>query len=116
MKTLFYFRNQQKLNARMYSDFKSGVFSPCFNDYLCWKFNHSEQLDLTLPKIHALLFEISAKLRTYELQYPKAYMPTDIYLNDDPWQLYTGYDKDKYMVSYLEKIEDELIRILPLFK
>ncbi|MGL4780561.1 MAG: hypothetical protein ACRCXN_07010 [Bacteroidales bacterium] len=116
METPLFFKNQKKLNARMYSDFTSGAFNTCFNEYLNWKFNHSDQLDLSLTQIHSLLLDIAVHLNAYELKYPNANMPTDIYINNDPWQLYAGYAKDKYMVSYLEKIEDELIRMLPLFK
>ncbi len=36
----------------------------------------------------------------------------DAYIDEDPWQQYKGFGKDKYVVSYLEGIDSELKNII----
>lgn len=116
MKTLIYFRNQNALTLRMKDDFLSGKFEPCVNEYLAWKFNSHGSDSLSLHQIHSALMVIAQQLDNYSRKHSKPYAGLGLYINNDPWQFYSGYGEDKYMVSYLEFIEDELLRILPLVK
>ncbi|MGL5729719.1 MAG: hypothetical protein ACRCX5_01190 [Bacteroidales bacterium] len=116
MKTHLYFKNQKTLNLRMKSDFNAGMFNLCFSEYLNWKFDNTKDLTLDINKIHQLLSEINSQLQIYDFKYAKPYSNLGLYINDDPWQCYSGFGMDKYMISYLEYLEDELIRLLPIFK
>ena len=50
-------------------------------------------------------------LEKYDIKYPGAASYTEPYLNDDPWQSYKMYEDDKYIVSYLSYMENELLNL-----
>ena len=48
----------------------------------------------------------------YYNKYPNTYKNMDTYINEDPWQEHKGYGKDKFTVSYLERIEGKLTNLI----
>lgn len=63
---------------------------------------------------YTMIDESVKQLEEYYTKYPNAFSNMDFYINGDVWQLYKGFGKDKYIVSYLEGIEGELNKILPI--
>lgn len=78
-----------------------------YGAYLRWKFDGDD-----LPSFREVVDmseRVSEDLERYDIKYPDAASYSETYLNDDPWQNYKLYKDDKYIVSYLSYMEEELI-------
>lgn len=110
------FDKQNMFHKSMIKAYKSGIIpnASTFRPYFKWKTGKCSPKDITRETAHNMLNEASRLLNAYYQKYPNACADMDAYINNDPWQLYRGFGDDKYMVSYLEAIENELINIMPL--
>lgn len=59
-----------------------------------------------------MIDEICNMFDGYYNKYPNTYKNMDTYINEDPWQEHKGYGKDKFTVSYLERIEGKLTNLI----
>lgn len=107
------FEKQNLFRHRMLEDYKQGtipsasVFEPYFN----WKMGKCGHSEITKGMAYMMMDEASALLEGYYEKYPRANENLHAYINEDPWQAYEGFGNDKYIVSYLESIHDELSNI-----
>lgn len=105
------FEKQNVILSKMVADYNKGVFknSAVFKPYMDWK--QSGKLNISQAQSWAMRDEAQSQLCDLYDRYPHAYQYMDSILDDDPWQMYKGYGEDKYMVSYLEGIDNELTNI-----
>lgn len=108
------FEKQDIFHKQMIKDYKCGKIpnSSVFEPYFKWKMGLSNHTIITKPMAYAMIDEAIRQLERYYDKYPNAYSNMDIYMNDDVWQQYKGFDEDKYIVSYLEGIENEIGNII----
>lgn len=109
------FDKQDLFMAQMCKDYALGKIphKDIFKPYFDWKsggpliytsVNKSEAYDI-IQKARDVLYDF------YEM-YPDSYKDIPLSNNDDPWLEYTGFGKDKYIVSYLEALENEMTNLL----
>lgn len=83
--------------------------------YFRWKAGECSYADISHQAACEMRETASDMLDEYYNKYPDAYssMSSD---NEDPWCGHAGFGEDKYIVSYLESVVDELGNILPILK
>lgn len=110
------FEKQDVFNNRMIEDYKNGMIphSSVFEPYFKWKTGECSHDEITRSMAYKMMDEASMLLDGYYNKYPKAYENMDTYVDNDPWQQYKGFGKDKYVVSYLEGIDSELKNIIAI--
>lgn len=110
------FEKQNIFHNRMIKDYKDGKIphSSVFELYFRWKMGECSHSEITREMALKMMEEASTLLEGYYEKHPNAYDNMDAYINEDPWQNYKGFGKDKYIVSYLEGIEAELINIISI--
>jgi len=110
------FEKQDKFFAQMIEDYKAGKFvnSSIFSPYMNWKMGGG--LKITRKQAWDMMDEAQSQLSVFYDKYPNAYDSMDTYINDDPWQSYKGFGEDRFIVSYLEGIDEELTNILGILK
>lgn len=108
------FEKQNIFNTKMIEDYKAGMIphSSVFEPYFKWKAGEESHKSITKDKAFEMMEEANNLLEDYYEKYPNACKNMDTYVNDDPWQEYKGYGEDKYLVSYLEGIEEELTNLI----
>ena len=102
------FEKQDLFMAKMIADYNSGTFrnSDVFKPYMDWK--QGRGLHISEDQSWAMRDEALAQLDDLYDRHPHACQPLGAVNDDDPWQDYTAFGTDKYMVSYLEAINEEL--------
>lgn len=112
------FEKQDIFHNRMIKDYKDGIIphSSVFEPYFKWKMGECSYSEITREMALRIIDEASTLLDGYYKKHPNAYDNMDVYINEDPWQNYKGFGEDKYIVSYLEGIEAELINIQFILK
>lgn len=110
------FEKQNIFHNRMIKDYKDGKIphSSVFASYFKWKMGECSHSEITREMALKMMNEVSTLLDEYYEKHPKAYENMDAYINEDPWQQYKGFGKDKYVVSYLEAVEGELYNIIEI--
>ncbi len=110
------FDKQNIFYNRMIKDYKNGIMpsTSVFESYFKWKMGKCRHDEITKETAYKMIDEASTLLDRYYEKYPKAYENMDAYINEDPWQQYKGFGKDKYIVSYLEAVEGELCNIIEI--
>ena len=105
------FDKQDAFLAKMLEDYNNGSFknSYVFKPYMDWK--QGKGMNINQAQSWEMRDEAQSQLDDYYNCYPHAYEKMDSIINNDPWQMYKGYGKDKYMVSYLEAIDSEITNI-----
>ena len=86
------------------------IAEPTFKPYFDWKLGKTVKLEISKAEARNIVEKASELLESYYDKYPDA--DNNIGTSSDIWYLFHGYGKDKYIVSYLQKIEDEVTRIL----
>lgn len=99
-----------KFIEKFRNDYTSGnIDLPQYEKYFAWKFKKAP-----LPNFHDVVMmaeHVSDDITKYETLYPNAASYTEPYINGAPWQNYKPYGKDKYIVSYLSYMENELLNL-----
>lgn len=110
------FEKQDIFHNRMIKDYKDGIIphSSVFEPYFRWKMEECSHSEITREMALKMMDEVSTLLDEYYEKHPNAYDNMDVYINEDPWQQYKGFGTDKYIVSYLEAIDNELTYIIPI--
>lgn len=110
------FEKQDIFHNRMIKDYKDGIIphSSVFASYFKWKMGECSHSEITREMALKMMEEASTLLEKYYDKYPNAYDNMDVYINEDPWQQYKGFGIDKYIVSYLEAIDNELTYIIQI--
>ena len=108
------FEKQNIFHNRMIKDYKDGKIphSSVFASYFKWKMGECSHSEITREMALKMIEEASTLLDKYYDKYPNAYNDMDVYINEDPWQQYKGFEKDKFIVSYLESIDAELTNLI----
>ena len=108
-----FFDKQDIFIKKMIEDYQEGLFiNPIYKPYFDWKTGETSILKISKQEARAIISDASNELEKYYVCYPDAYKDLDSYINDDAWQHYKGFGKDKYIVSYLEAIEYEVNNLL----
>lgn len=109
------FKKQDIFMNKMIEDYINGMFDnhAVFVPFFNWKMGGSYK-SINRNEAVSMLKEVEILLEHYYNKYPNAYKCMPCYINDDPWQSYHGFGNDMYIVSYLEAIESEMIRIFPI--
>ena len=108
-----YFDKQDIFMKKMIEDYETGLISnPIFKPYFDWKMRKTAILQISKQEARSMKEAADLELDKYYDQYPEAFSDLDSVINDDPWQHYKGFGEDKYIVSYLEAIEEEINQIL----
>ena len=106
------FQKQDIFHKAMITAYLDGqIKEPMFKPYFDWKLGKTVKIEVSRIEAQAIINKASEMLEPYFDKYP------DVECNicesdDDVWCYYQGYGDDKYIVSYLEKIESELSNLL----
>lgn len=108
------FEKQNIFHNRMIKDYKDGKIphSSVFAPYFKWKMGECSHSEITREMALKMMDEASTLLEEYYEKHPKAYDNVDAYIDKDPWLQYKGFGKDKFIVSYLESIDVELVNFI----
>ena len=101
---IFLYQMETDYRNKRYSEFEN------LEPYFIWKFKGGTRENL-LPYVYDLMATAVEACEVYYDRYPDAPRVPDLSLSDDPWKAFVGYGKDKYIVSYLETICDDLTRL-----
>ena len=105
------FQKQDIFHESMTDAYLSGqIPEPTFKPYFDWKLGKTVKLEVSKAEAHTIIEKASELLESYYDKYPDA--DNNIGTSSDIWYLFHGYGKDKYIVSYLQKIEDEVTNLL----
>lgn len=104
-----YFKQQDTFIAKMKDDYEKGLINiKALAPYFRWKFDDKAK-NPSKSQIGEMRDAIQEELDSYYGAYPKGYKET----TDEPiWGQYAGYGDDKYIVAYLEAINEELPNLL----
>lgn len=104
-----YFKQQDTFVAKMKEDYEKGLINiKALAPYFRWKFDDKAP-NPNKSEIWEMQDVLQEKLDKYYEVYPKGYKET----TDEPiWGQYAGYCDDKYIVAYLEAINEELPNLL----
>lgn len=109
------FENQDIFLKKMLEDHKNGLLrNPVFLKYFLWKKGEGCIQDISRGEAYLIIEKAQEKLTLFYEQYPHTLNNLECNTDNDPWQQYRGYGEDKYVVSYLEFIVDELSSLMPL--
>lgn len=103
------FKQQNAFIVKMKEDYEKGVINiKALAPYFRWKFDDKAK-NPNKNEIWEMQDVLQQKLDKYYETYPKGYKET----TDEPiWGQYAGYGDDKYIVAYLEAINEELPNLL----
>lgn len=105
------FQKQDIFHESMIDAYLNGqIPEPIFKPYFDWKLGKAVKLEVSKAEAHTIVEKSSELLESYYDKYPDA--ENNIGISNDIWYLFQGYEKDKYIVSYLQKIEDEVTNLL----
>lgn len=105
------FQKQDIFHESMIDAYLNGqIPEPTFKPYFDWKLGKTVMLEVSRAEAHTIVEKASKLLESYYDKYPDA--ESNIGTSNDIWYLFKGYRKDKYIVSYLQKIEDEVTNLL----
>ena len=104
-----YFKQQDTFIAKMKDDYEKGLINiKALAPYFRWKFDYKAKSP-SKSQIGEMRDAIQEELDGYYEAYPKGYKET----TDEPiWGQYAGYGDDKYIIAYLEAINEELPNLL----
>lgn len=105
------FQRQDIFHISMIDAYLNGqIPEPIFKPYFDWKLGKTVKLEVSKVEAHTIVEKASELLESYFDQYPDA--EREIGTSNDIWYMFQGYGKDKYIVSYLERIEAEVNNLL----
>lgn len=104
-----YFKQQDTFIVKMREDYEKGLINiKPLAPYFRWKFDDKAK-NLNKSQIWKMRDAIQKKLDGYYKAYPKGYKET----TEEPiWGQYAGYGDDKYIVAYLQAINEEVPNLL----
>ena len=104
-----YFKQQDAFLAKMQENYNTGLINiKALAPYFRWKFDDKAK-NPSKTQIWKMCDVIQEELDGFYEAYPNGYEQT----TDEPiWGQYAGYGDDKYIVAYLEAINDELPNLL----
>lgn len=106
------FQRQDIFRESMIAAYLNGqIPEPLFKPYFDWKLGKTTKMEVSRTEAQIIMNKASEMLEPYFEKYPEA--DNNITSSDsDVWCYYKGYGKDKYIVSYIEKIEEEVTNLL----
>lgn len=105
-----HFEQQDIFIAKMKEDYEGGggISTKALAPYFCWKFDDKAK-NPSRSQIWKMYDAIQEELTDYYMAYPNIHNKT----TDEPiWGQYAGYGDDKYIVAYLEAINEEVPNLL----
>ena len=114
------FAEAHYFNAKMYSYFQSGRLPQEFAPYFEWKFVHQDIKRISRETAIQMTELAQELLEGYYDQHPEAFTNVELYhydpanydIEESLWCSYKGFKGDMYTVSFLEKIDGELLDCL----
>lgn len=105
-----YFKQQDTFIAKMKEDYEKGLLNiKPLAPYFRWKFGDNKAKNPSKSQIWKMHDALEEELDKYYETYPQGYKET----TEEPiWGQYAGYGDDKYIVAYLEAINEELPNLL----
>jgi hypothetical protein len=106
------FQKQDIFHEAMIAAYLNGqIQEPMFKPYFDWKLGKTTKMEVSKEDAQAIINKASEMLEPYFEKYPDAESDNNE-SNNDIWCYYQGYGEDKYIVSYLQKIEEEVTNFL----
>jgi len=104
--------------SKMIEDYNNNIIpnSSIYKKYFEWKIGVINHRSINLDEVYTMIDDATIHLENYYQQYPNAFSNKDEFINNDVWQKYKGFGKDKFIVSYYEAIIDELTNIIEFFE
>jgi hypothetical protein len=92
--------------AKMKEDCSNGLLEEEFNPYVDWLLDRTSEIDK--KRMYEMCDLASERMEQLCVVHPKAFSILPTLIDDNPWQIYEGFGKDKYLYSYYEQIESSL--------
>lgn len=104
------FEKEDAIVARMIAE--RDKLEPIFQPYIDWLSGKTKKLNIDKATASKMLRMASDKMEELYTKHPNAYDTIPSYNNDDPWNLYEGFGKDKYLYSYYAFIEGKWLNLI----
>lgn len=95
-----------RLIAKMKEDCSNGLLEEEFNPYVDWLLDRASWIEK--ERMYEMRDFASERMEELCVEYPNAFSNLPTQIDDNPWQMYEGFGKDKYLYSYYEQIESSL--------
>lgn len=107
-------------NKKMHESFMEGQLPKEFEPYFKWKFVIQDIKVLTEDSAYQMRNLATDLLENYYDKHPEAFSNIEFYhydpqsydIEESIWCTYKGFKRDMYIVSYLEKIDEELSELI----
>jgi hypothetical protein len=103
-----------KFFAKMKEDCKNGILENTFNPYVDWLLDKISRNDISKAKMWEMCEFASERMEQLNIEYPNAFNNLPTHIDENPWQMYEGFGKDKYLYSYYAHIESDLTNMIML--
>lgn len=114
------FNEARHFNKKMYEFFKEDKFPEELEVYFIWKFKRHDISVIKEKKAYQMRNIVKDLLEFYYDNHPEAFANVEFYhydprnydIEESIWCTYKGFKGDMYMVSFLEKIDEELTELI----
>lgn len=94
--------------AKMKEDCKKGILEDVFNPYVNCLLGKGK--DISKSEMWKMREFASERMEQLNIEYPNAFSNLPTHIDNNPWQMYEGFGKDKYLYSYYAHIESDLTK------
>lgn len=98
--------------ASMDEDFSKGMLPSYLKPYFDWRAEGCKRVTFTRQQARIMCYEANNRLNDLYDEYPDAYSNVSDMCNDNPWQVYEGFGKDKRLAGCLSTITDDLTELI----
>ena len=114
------FAEMKYFNEKMRHAYLEGELPKELTPYFNWKFGNTDIRSISTDTAYAMRNLTEELLDVYYDRYPEAFRNVELYrydaedynMEESIWCQYKGFKEDKYVVSFLEKIDGELSEML----